>query len=406
MPRENIKWRTIIPQIGIQEYGLLDKTDCIDWVILDFLRGWYASVTKKVNALIKQNKPVDLPYVKFNPDDGKYYAELNYKYVMQNNPILKLKSKGALSARISKIRRLGLIKTIPGGNGLIYFIPTAKLYEIYNYLPEPEPVQVEEQIVQTDERIVRAEKRIVRQNEHYTNINPKINNDIKKENKIILTTTNAVEFFNLNDNAEGKGNWVSGYSTPLANIRGGGPVNLGDVIKGIVEQIKPSLDDPPQENPQAMEQGASPAQVPSPQVGKFREILASIIRTGDLSSLYSNRLYRTTNWGYFEHPCRPEVKTTVNQMLMDVLCLNRRVRRLVDLEELVAMALNDALMSGELPWEIFAKVYRRWQLSGVDKIMWFIKALASEMGVNLNRPVASRQQPKPQIEEKIPEELV
>jgi hypothetical protein len=384
-----MKYGGYIPLAGLKAYDLHDKIDANDWILIDYMMDWAKSPKRKIII-----------------HEGLEYVWLDLDSIPKNIPIFEGMSKSTFSRMISRFMKLGLVRLVHKEKKL-YFRLQDVCYKIKNFrvkhIAKPQP---EESLIDVNDEVKLLQKYNDTEN-IVANLQPiriQILEENNNKNNRILTTTNAVEFFNLNENAEGKGNWV-GFSTPLANIRGGGAKTIGEVIKGIIEQIKPSLDDPPQENSQAVEKEASPAQAPSPQVGKFHEILTNIIRTGDLSCLYSNRLYRTTDWGYFEHPCRPGVKTTVNQMLMDVLCLNRRVRRLADIEELVSIALNDALLSGELPWEIFAKVYRRWQLSGVDKIMWFIKAIASEVGINLNRPLVKPIQPQPKVEEKIPEEL-
>jgi DNA-binding transcriptional regulator GbsR (MarR family) len=390
-----MKYGSYIPFAGLKAFDLHTKVDLYDWVLIDYMMDWAKSPKRKI-----------IMY------EGVEYVWLNLDIIPKEIPVFEGIDKSTISKKLKKIKELGLVRFTKSGKKL-YFRLQDICYKIKNFrvkyiakhqkecLEEPEELLIEVNDEAKSLKKFNGQEKIV---ENFQLNRIQLLEENNNKNNRILTTTNAVEFFNLNENAEGKGNWV-GFSTPLANIRGGSPVTLGEVIKVIAEQIKPSLDDPPKENPQAVEEKMSPAQAPNHQVGKFREILANIIRTGDLSCLYSNRLYRTTNWGYFEHPCRPEVKTTINQILMDVLCLNRRVRRLADAEELVAIAINDALLSGELPWETFAQVYRRWQLSGVAKIMWFVKALASEIGINLNRHVVKPQQPEPQIEEKIPEEI-
>jgi DNA-binding transcriptional regulator GbsR (MarR family) len=391
-----MKYGSYIPFAGLKAFGLNDKIDANDWILIDYMMDWEKSPRRKTII-----------------HEGCEYVLLDLESISKNISIFEGMSKTTFSKRITKLKDLGLVR-ITYNEKRLYFRLQDICYKIKNFrvkhiakTPKENLEEPEESLIEVNDE-AKSLKKINDEENIVENFQPtriQIVEENNNKNKIILTTTNAVEFFNLNENAEGKGNWV-GFSTPLANIRGGGVVSLGDVIKGIVEQIKPPLDDPPQENPQAVEENASPTQTPSPQVGKFREILASIIRTGDLSCLYSNRLYRTTNWGYFPHPSNPEIKTTVNQMIMDMVCMNRRFRRLADEEELIAIAINDALGSGELPWETFAKVYRRWRLSGVDKIMWFVKALASEVGINLNRIYSKPIQPQPtKVEEKIPEEL-
>ncbi|MCX8014991.1 MAG: hypothetical protein N2748_03130, partial [candidate division WOR-3 bacterium] len=90
-----MKYTITINQHAIFVNGLINKTDAIDWIIVDYLKDFalYKKARKKV----------------FN---GEEYIWLNYAHLMLNLPIAKIKGRWTVSRRISKLRQLGLIETI------------------------------------------------------------------------------------------------------------------------------------------------------------------------------------------------------------------------------------------------------------------------------------------------------
>jgi hypothetical protein len=82
-------------------------------------------------------------------------------------------------------------------------------------------------------------------------------------------------------------------------------------------------------------------------------------------------------------------------MLLDVVGAGRRVARLTPEEEEAAIAINNAIASGELPYEVYAKVYRQWRLSGSTRITWLLKVLKAE----LNNEIIIKAEPPEPIEQ-------
>jgi hypothetical protein len=80
-----------INQLGIYQAGLADKTDLVDWVILDYIFDWQQNPRASfLNGLVW----------------------INFKHVIRECPLLGLKDKSSVSKRIKKLRELGLVSTI------------------------------------------------------------------------------------------------------------------------------------------------------------------------------------------------------------------------------------------------------------------------------------------------------
>ena len=73
---------------GIDDAGLSDKTDLADWVILEYIADWY--------TVPKATKRADKVWI-------------NYRHLIDQIPIIGIKSKSAVSARIHKLAALGLL---------------------------------------------------------------------------------------------------------------------------------------------------------------------------------------------------------------------------------------------------------------------------------------------------------
>lgn len=95
-----MKYTITIDQVGVQRAGLADKTDLVDWAIIDYLVD-RACVEQAQCMIIK---------------DALIYIWCDYEHLMAEMPLLGITTKGALSRRFEKLRGLGLIKTIQEGN--------------------------------------------------------------------------------------------------------------------------------------------------------------------------------------------------------------------------------------------------------------------------------------------------
>jgi hypothetical protein len=113
-----MKYNIIINQRGIIENNLIEKTDLVDWCIIDYLRDWYFAETKKTI---------------FVQDDGCNYVWVNYNHLMQEIPIINIKKKDNISKRIKKLKQLGLIRTFQDKQNNLYFILTPKCIQVIGF---------------------------------------------------------------------------------------------------------------------------------------------------------------------------------------------------------------------------------------------------------------------------------
>ncbi|MEO0091265.1 MAG: hypothetical protein ABIK61_00940 [candidate division WOR-3 bacterium] len=108
-----MKYTITINQLGILYAGLIFETDLIDWAIVDYLKDF---------IYYKQSKRVIY--------QGEEYIWLNYKHLMSSMPLIHLPDKRTLWRRISKLRRLGLIKTLKTKDNTLYYTFTDRLVDI------------------------------------------------------------------------------------------------------------------------------------------------------------------------------------------------------------------------------------------------------------------------------------
>lgn len=107
-----MKYTITINQYAIFVNGLINKTDAIDWILIDYLKDFalYKNAKKKA----------------FNNQE---YIWLNYAHLMLNLPIVKIRTKSAITKRLAKLKALGLIKTIQDHDNTLYFTFTDKLID-------------------------------------------------------------------------------------------------------------------------------------------------------------------------------------------------------------------------------------------------------------------------------------
>ena len=138
-----MKYSALINLAGIHDAGLSDKTDLSDWVIIDYILEWGASekATKRGNKVW-----------------------INYRHLIAQIPILGIKSKSAISARLKKLAGLGLLDIEHDEEGRIFasigeIVLETKGYKA-NRSPNEHPVHENEHPVHENEH------RPVLQNEH------------------------------------------------------------------------------------------------------------------------------------------------------------------------------------------------------------------------------------------------
>ena len=108
-----MKYTITINQSGLVNAGILFKTDWIEWFIIDYLKDFV--IYQKSKRVIYKNEE---------------YTRLNYNHLIASLPCIKLNSKSAISKRISRLERLGLIKTLRAKDNTLYYTFTDKLIDI------------------------------------------------------------------------------------------------------------------------------------------------------------------------------------------------------------------------------------------------------------------------------------
>jgi hypothetical protein len=97
-----MRFLIFINQQGIQHYSsneidYLNKTDFSDWVIIGAIYSLLYS---------------ESPKIKRKEINGKKYVWVNFKSLLNDNPMLKIKTSAGLSKRIQKLEKLGLIEKV------------------------------------------------------------------------------------------------------------------------------------------------------------------------------------------------------------------------------------------------------------------------------------------------------
>jgi len=142
--------------IGVNQQIWLDKYPKVDIetaLIFDIIKNFCAVRNNKIKKLILDNEE---------------YTWINYQMIIDELPILKLKSKSSISLRVHLLKKFGLIKIFRAPEGSIYVRLTEKASElIFNT-----PVRVDEQAVRLDEQ---SPVRLDEQHNPTTNINQTTN---------------------------------------------------------------------------------------------------------------------------------------------------------------------------------------------------------------------------------------
>jgi hypothetical protein len=118
-----MKYTIHINQLAYHRMGLCGKLDITDLAILDYIHGW--CVAPKADRIII---------------DHQEYTRINYTHLIEEMPILRIREKDTLTARIKKLRAHDLIRTFQGKDKTLYVRQTKKCYELFfsdnnNYYP-------------------------------------------------------------------------------------------------------------------------------------------------------------------------------------------------------------------------------------------------------------------------------
>lgn len=150
-----------INQAGIVAAGLEDKTDVIDWVILDYIFDWKASP----KALVLDDR-----------------VWISYSHLVKEMPLLGIKDKGAVSRRIKKLKELDLIDTFQCPKDMrLYAKTTAFYYEIIKFQASVAPVDLKQHPLTTVNTPVDLKQHPVDERQHTTVI--PINSNTKEQGK-------------------------------------------------------------------------------------------------------------------------------------------------------------------------------------------------------------------------------
>ena len=104
-----MKYSININQAGIADAGFADKTDIVDWAIIDYIFGWQCHPkATRIGSM----------------------AWINYQHLIEEMPILGLKTKQAVQKRISKLLTLGLISVEYDKDERLYAGASKTAYDI------------------------------------------------------------------------------------------------------------------------------------------------------------------------------------------------------------------------------------------------------------------------------------
>jgi len=134
-----MKYFITINQRAIIENGLDQKTDITDWVIIDYLKDWFFSGGAKRKT--------------FNE---KEYVWINYAKLIEDLPLINIKSKSGITKRIKKLVDLELIEDFNINENTKYIRITEKCTEIL-YINNKNG----QESVHSSQRSVRPSKRSV-----------------------------------------------------------------------------------------------------------------------------------------------------------------------------------------------------------------------------------------------------
>ena len=128
-----MKYSININQAGVADAGFADgKTDLVDWAIIDYINTFATNP-----AAVTQN--------------GRVW--INYKNLIDQMPLLGLRTKSALSGRISKLQDLGLLSVDYDADKRLFAKLTARCHDAINFRSSNSTgVRPDEQGVRVDEQ--------------------------------------------------------------------------------------------------------------------------------------------------------------------------------------------------------------------------------------------------------------
>jgi hypothetical protein len=112
--RTIMKYTIYINQLAYHRMGLCGKLDITDMAILDYIHGWCAA-----------------PRADRTVADHEEYTRINYIHLIEEMPILGIRKKDTVSARMNRLRVEGLIKTFRAKDNTLYVRLTRKCYDLF-----------------------------------------------------------------------------------------------------------------------------------------------------------------------------------------------------------------------------------------------------------------------------------
>jgi hypothetical protein len=111
-----------IPQVGVVAHEILDRTDMTDWAILYYIYHW-----ERIKNAKKQTVR------------GEEYVWINYGHLIDSLPILKIRTKDAVTKRINKLERLKLIERFLAKDNTLFLKLTELSHSVFAFHTQGEP---------------------------------------------------------------------------------------------------------------------------------------------------------------------------------------------------------------------------------------------------------------------------
>jgi DNA-binding transcriptional ArsR family regulator len=111
-----MKEEAFIPLVGLKAFGLHQKIEPNDWILIDYMMDL-----------------ANLPNKEVVFHNGLEYIRLNLDDILNEIPIFEGYNKSTLSRRLKKIKELGLVKFVKSGKGLYFHIEDI-CYQIKNFI--------------------------------------------------------------------------------------------------------------------------------------------------------------------------------------------------------------------------------------------------------------------------------
>lgn len=209
-----MKFAATINLAGIDDAGLSSKTDLADWVIIEYIADWYTAP--------KATKRADKVWI-------------NYKHLMAQVPILGIKSKSAVSARLHRLAALGLLIVEQDDDGRLFASLGQAAIDVRCFRVDRSP---DREVVHENERGVHENERGgVRENEHT------VDNQFLSDNQIIAGSQARQHVAGKNgiakiakSESKSAAIWAA-YSTAYFNRYGTDPVRNAKVNRQLCDVV-------------------------------------------------------------------------------------------------------------------------------------------------------------------------